>query len=249
MREMSIILQREFRELRQTTAFRIVVIVSAVIAIGAAVGISIVLGRQAWLGVPAARPGLELIIGLVVYAVPLLILLSFTWAFSTLAIVKEKVGGNIEALLATPLGPRTLWMGKCLAIFLPGYGISVIAALIVILTINLTTINPEAGYLVLPAPALITGLIINPLLFFGLIAFIVLFSLANNPDIAIAPSFLLGFSILIGFPIGITTGAINVASYTFALWYLVGTAAVWAVILYLTRLLTKEKIVLSSKGE
>ena len=245
---MNVILRRDFRDLRQTNAFRIMVIVAAIITVAAAVGISIVLSRQAWLGEEVARPILELIISLVAYFLPLLILMAFIWAFATLPITKEKINGNIECLLATPLNPGSLWMWKCLAIFLPGFGISVIALLLVLLMLNLTTINPATGYFVLPIPALVTGFIINPMLFFGLLAFIVLFSLANNPDIAIAPSFIVGFGLMMGLPIGIATGAINLASWAFTLWYFVGTVIIWAVVGYLSRLLSKENIVLSSKG-
>jgi hypothetical protein len=51
-----------------------------------------------------------------------------------------------------------------------------------------------------------------------------------------------------GLPIGIATGVINLASWTFTLWYFVGAVIIWGVVGYLTRLLTKENIVLSSKG-
>ena len=191
---------------------------------------------------------LELIIALVAYFLPLSVLLAFIWVSASLPIVREKVNGTIECLLATPLNPGALWMGKCLAIFLPGFGISVIATLLVVLAVNLITINPATGHFVLPAPALLTGLIINPLLFFGLLAFMVLVALASNPDIAIAPSFILGFGLMIGLPLGIALGAINLASWTFALWYLVGTGIAWAVVGYLSRLLSRENIVLSGKG-
>ncbi len=248
MINLSIIIRRDFREFRQTNAFRIMILVAAVITVAAAAGISFALSRQAWLGEEAAGPLLELIIGLIVLFLPFLILIAFIWTFASLPVIKEKTNGNIESLLATPLNPGALWMGKCLAIFLPGFGVSVIAALMVLLAVNLTTINPAMGYFILPVPALITGFIINPLLLFGLLAFIILFSLANNPDIAIAPSFIVGFGIMMGLPIAIATGAVNLASWTFALWYLVGTVMVWTVTGYLSRLLSKENIVLSSKG-
>ncbi len=244
---MNIIFRRDFRELTQTNAFRIMVIVAIVITIAAAAGISIVLSRQGWLGEEIARPLLELILSLVAYFLPLLILLAFIWAFASLPITKEKVNGNIECLLATPLNPGAIWIGKCLAIFLPGFVISVFALLSVLVVVNLITISPATGYLVLPIPALVTGFIINPMLFFGLLAFIVLFSLANNPDIAIAPSFIVGFGLMMGLPIGIATGAINLASWAFTLWYFIGTVIVWAVVGYLSRLLSKENIVLSSR--
>jgi ABC-2 type transport system permease protein len=245
---MNAILDRDFREIRQTNAFRILVIVAGALSIAAVAGLSIALVRQAWLEEAAARPWLELIISLVAYFLPFLILIAFIWAFASLPIIKEKINGNIECLLATPLNPRALWMGKSLAIFLPGFVISVIATLVVVLAVNVIAIGPATGYFVLPVPALLTGLVINPLLFFGLLAFIVLFSLANNPEIAIAPSFVVGFGLMMGLPLGIATGAVNLAAWTFALWYLVSAVIVWGVVGYLSRLLSRENIVLSSRG-
>lgn len=246
---MSIVFQRDFRELRQTNAFLIIVIVFAVITITAAVSVSIVLSRQEWLGEEAARPMLELIIGLIAYFLPLFILITFIWAFASLPIIKEKVNGNIASLLATPLSPKEILIGKSLAIFLPGFAISVVSTLIVLLAVNFIAISPATGSFALTAPLLVTGFLINPLMFFGLLLFIVLFSLANNPDIAIAPSFLIGFGLMIGIPLGVATGVINLASWSFSLWYLAGTTVIWIVVCCFSRLLTKENIVLSSKGD
>jgi hypothetical protein len=62
------------------------------------------------------------------------------------------------------------------------------------------------------------------------------------------PSFLVGFGLIIGIPLGVATGVIDLASWSFTLWYLAGAIVIWAVVGYLSRLLTKENIVLSSKG-
>ena len=225
------------------------VIISAVITIGGAVGASIALSRQEWLRAEAAKPLLGLIMGLIVYFIPLFVLISFIWAFASLPITKEKVNGNIESLLVTPLSPKAIWMGKGLAIFLPGFIIAVVSTLVVVLAVNFAAIIPATGNFFLPAPVLLTGFLFNPLLFFGLLSFIVLFSLVSNPETAIAPSFLLGFGLMIGVPLGGATGAINLASWSFSLWYLAGAIVTWAVVCYLSRLLTKENIVLSSKGD
>jgi len=225
------------------------VIISAVITIGGAVGASIALSRQEWLRAEAAKPLLGLIMGLIVYFIPLFVLISFIWAFASLPITKEKVNGNIESLLVTPLSPKAIWMGKGLAIFLPGFIIAVVSTLVVVLAVNFAAIMPATGNFFLPAPVLLTGFLFNPLLFFGLLSFIVLFSLVSNPETAIAPSFLLGFGLMIGVPLGVATGAINLASWSFSLWYLAGAIVIWAVVCYLSRLLTKENIVLSSKGD
>jgi ABC-2 type transport system permease protein len=207
-----------------------------------------VLRLQSWYGAPEATPILDLIFGLVAYFLPLFILITFIWAFASFPIISEKVNGNIECLLATPLCPRELWIGKGLAVFLPGYVISLIASCIVLLVMNFAVVLPGWETFVLPGAALVNGLIINPLLFFGILSFIVLFSLANNPDVAIAPSFLIGFGLMIGIPVGLMTGIFDINSWVFVLWYLAGTVVVWLIVLYLTRLLKSQTIVLSSKG-
>ena len=134
------------------------------------------------------------------------------------------------------------------AVFLPSYILSVIASCIVLMAVNVAAVLPGWGTFILPVPALLNGLVINPLLFFALLAFIILFSLANNPDMAITPSFLIGFGLMIGVPVGLMTGTIDISSWSFVLWYLAGTIVVCAIVLFLTRLLKNQNIFLSSKG-
>jgi len=248
LRKTGIIFQRDFRELKKTNTFLIISIAFSVVTIAIAVSVSIVLSRQEWIGQKAAEPILELIISLITYFLPLTILMAFIWAFSSLPVVKEKVKGNIASLIATTLSPKEIWLGKSLAIFIPGYVISIISTMIVLLAVNLSVIVPATGNFFLPLPLFLVSLIFNPLLLLGTLLFIILFSLANNPDIAITPSFLVGFGLMIGIPFGMALGAINLASWSFSLWYLAGVIIVWIVIFFLTRLLTKENIVLSSKG-
>ena len=249
MSKTGIIFQRDFREIRKTNTFLIISIAFSVITIAIAVIVSIVLSRKEWIGEKMAEPILELIIGLIAYFLPLTVLMTFMWAFASLPIVREKVKGNITSLLATTLRPKEIWLGKSLAIFIPGYVISIISTMIVLLVVNLSVIVPATGNFLLPLPLFLVSLILNPLLLLGLLLFIILFSLANNPDIAFAPSFLVGFGLMMGIPFGMALGAINLASWSFSLWYLVGVIIVWIAIFILTRLLTKENIVLSSKGD
>jgi hypothetical protein len=72
-------------------------------------------------------------------------------------------------------------------------------------------------------------------------------SLAGNPDVAIAPSFLIGFGLMIGIPAGLATGTIDITSWSFALWYTAGAIAVWLIVLALMRILTRQNIVLSAR--
>ncbi len=243
-----IVMARDFREIYHSTAFHIILAIIAAITLGMAAGIIIALRGQAWLAEPRALPILEFIMALVAYFIPLAVLISFIWVFAGFSVVREKVNGNIECLLATPLTPGAVWMGKCLAIFLPAFILSLIAAMLVVLVTNFIVIMPSVGQFMPAAPALLTGLLINGLLFLALLSFIILFSLAGNPDVAIAPSFLVGFGLMIGIPLGPATGFVNLASWCFALWYGVGTAILWLVVFYFTRLLNRQNIILSSKG-
>ena len=246
MRKTLIIFHRDFKELRQTRSFLILSIISAAITVAAVAALAITMTGIEWLLEETARPMLTLIIGLIVYFLPLFIILSFIWAFSSLPVIKEKANGNITSLLVTPISPKEIWIGKSLAIFLPGYVISIVSIFVVLLTVNIVIVNQSQGTVIINAPLLLTGLFVNPLLFFGLLLFIILFSLANNPDIAIAPSFILGFGLMLGIPLGVATGFIDLASWSFFFWYLACTIIVLIVVFFLSRMLTRENIVLSS---
>ena len=248
MRRISIVFHRDFRELRRTGAFLIISILFAIITIAGCLIIIIVLSRQEWLGKVAAEHVFEMIISAVAYFLPLSVLMTFIWAFANLTIIKEKADGNVESLLATPLSPKEIWIGKSMAIFLPGFAISVVSTLIILLAVNFIVIVPSTGSFVLPLPLILVSFLINPMLFLALLLFIVLFSLANNPDIAIAPSFLIGFGLMIGIPLGMATGVINLVSWPFLFWCLGAAIIFWAIDIGLYRLLTKEKIVLSNRG-
>jgi ABC-type transport system involved in multi-copper enzyme maturation permease subunit len=249
LKRISIVFYRDFRELRQTSAFLIINILFAAITFVASIIIIIALRSQVWVGKETAALMFELIIGLIAYFLPLVVLITFIWAFANLTIIKEKVNGNIESLLATPLSPKEIWIGKSIAIFLPGYIISIISTIVILVAVNFAVIIPATRNFIFPVPLLLLSFIINPLFFLALLLFIVLFSLVNNPDIAIVPSFLIGFGLMIGIPLGVATGVINLVSWSFTLWCLGGTIILWVVNFCLYRLLTKENIVLSSKGD
>jgi len=248
LKKTAIIFKRDFNEIIKTKAFLILGTAFLALTAAAAVSTSIMLNRQEWIREAAARPLLELIIGLIAYFFPLLVLIAFIWGFSGPPVVKEKVNGNIASLMATPLSPREVWLGKSLAIFVPGYIISLISTIIIILTINLWAVVPATGDFVLPLPVFLLSLIWNPLLLLGTLLFIILFSLAGNPDLAIAPSFIVGFGLMMGIPLGMALGKIDLVSWSFSLWYMAGAIVVLVLTFLLTRFLTKENIVLSSKG-
>ena len=183
MNRTGIVMKREYGEMRRTVAFRIILIIAAAVTVAASAGISIALNLQSWFGEHEAAPLMDLFTSLVLYFLPLLILLTFIGAFGNLPVIKEKANGNLACLMATPLTPRALWIGKSMAIFLPAYIVTVMGTVITVLVMNLAAFIPAGYGLVLPVPALVLGLVVNPLLFGGLLLFIGL--LTNTPGMAV----------------------------------------------------------------
>ena len=89
--------------------------------------------------------------------------------------------------------------------------------------------------------------IINPLFLFAVLLFKILFSLTGNPDVAAMPSFILGFGIMVGLPTVMMMEAINIGRGFFALSYLEVSLISLILVLYISRLMTRQRIVLSSK--
>jgi len=250
MKGMPVVLQSDVWDILHSKGFLIVAIIIGIFTIGAAVGVP--LSLNTWLGTELSwqetKPLLELSMGLAVNYVPLLVLFTCTAIWATEPIAKEKAKGPIESLLATPLTAKAVWIGKSLAIFLPAYIIGFIATLIVILAMNLAYILPATGHFVLPLPEALTCFLFLPLLMFALISLGVIFSLVTNP--VIGQTIIIFVSVLLLQVVGQVGGRLwwLLASWEYALYNLAGAILLGTIAFYLSRSLSKERIILSSKG-
>lgn len=251
MKGMLVVMQSDVGDILHSKGFLIVVIIIGVITVGAAVGVPLSLNSFLATGLAweETKPLLELFMGLAVNYVPLIVLFSCMATWATDPIAKEKAKGPIESLLATPLTARAVWIGKSLAIFLPAYIIELIATLIVILAMNLASILPTTGYFVLPLPEVFTSFLFLPLLMFALISLGVIFSLITNP--VIGQTIIIFVGVLLLQVVGQVGGRIwwLLASWDYALYNLAGSALLGIIAFYLSRSLSKERIILSSKGK
>jgi ABC-2 type transport system permease protein len=251
MRGIPVVLQNDVWDILHSKGFLIVIIIIGVIIVGVAVGVPIAL--NGWLATglawEEAKLLLELFMGLAVNYVPLIVLFSCMVTWATDPIAKEKAKGPIESLLATPLTARAVWIGKSLAIFLPAYVIGLIATLIVILAMNLASILPATGHFVLPLPEAFTSFLFLPLLMFALILLGVIFSLITNP--VIGQTIIIFLGVLLLQVVGQVGGRIwwLLASWDYALYNLAGAALFGMIAFYLSCSLSKERIILSSKGK
>lgn len=256
-----VVLRRDIRELRHSPALTIVAVLIALLTIGAVVGASILLhsidlSGVRNLGEEAARPARQAIlreimkpvIGFAVYFATMLPFMTVIWAFGATLMVKEKSAGNLETLLATPLSPVAIWLGKSVAIFLPAFALSIASALVAVVAMNAAaSILQDTAVFVLPPAVLVTGLLVNPLLFFGLTSLTVILAFTHDADVGIVPSFPIGFGLMCGVPLGVGLGLLDLTAWSFVLYDLAAAALLWAAILCVSRSLTKEKIVLSSR--
>jgi len=251
MKGMLVVLRNDVGDILRGKSFLIVASVIAAVTVAAAVGIPIAL--RSWLvsGPPwdEAKPLLELFIGLAANYVPLIFLFICVATWATDPIAKEKAKGPIESLLATPLTARGVWIGKSLAIFLPAYVMGLSATLIVILAMNLAAILPTTGHFVLPLPAAFTSFLFLPLFLFALVLLGIIFSLITNP--VIGQTVIIFVGVVLMQVVGQVGGRFLwlLTSWDYALYNLAGAALLGIIAFYLSRSLTKERIILSSKGK
>jgi ABC-type Na+ efflux pump permease subunit len=250
MKGMSVVLREDAKDIVHGKGFLIIAIILGVVTIGAAVGATI--GLNGWLPGLAwedAKPTLGLIMGLLVNYMPIIVLFTCMCTWATDPVAKEKAKGTIESLLATPLTAKAAWIGKSLAIFMPAFIMGLISTLVVVLVVNFASILPATGHFVLPLPEALTGFLFLPLLMFACISVMVLLSLITNPAIGQTIAIIIGV-IMLQLP-GQLGGRYIwlLASWDYALYVLAGAALLGVIALLFSLLLSKESIILSSKGK
>jgi hypothetical protein len=104
-------------------------------------------------------------------------------------------------------------------------------------------------HFVLPPPEALTSFIMIPLLMFALISVGVLFSLITNP--MVGQTIVMFIGVILLQLVGQVGGRITwlLASWDYALYNLAGAALLGIIAFSLSRFLTKERIILSSKGK
>jgi ABC-type Na+ efflux pump permease subunit len=179
-----------------------------------------------------------------VCTMPLTVAVLLAGPFSSYSMLLEKAKHTFESLLSTPVTLREVWLGKSLSVFLPCVMVSVTLSLAALAAFNVVFIFPAVGGYIFPDTiSLLTGFVFIPVLVFSLVAFISLLQLIlNNPRIPIFAF----TAIFMAIYFGTVTNAIAGVGLTGI--YLVLTAILVAGTLFANRFLTKERVVLSSKG-
>jgi len=190
------------------------------------------------------RSELELYLGMIMYTTCLLGVGIYVGVFNFVPMTREKSRGIIESLLATPLEAKDVWLGKSLALFLPGLVLGEVFTLIALIAVNYIYFVPKIGFLITPWIA-ISSFVAVPLIYLCLSLLVHLIGLAGRPATGnvIVQVFL---PIIITLMINLVVrNILDITSWPFTLTNLGIAGAVGIVVILLQPRLTKERIVLS----
>lgn len=196
------------------------------------------------MGIAETQTVLQLFFNVTAATVPFLFSMLVSGIFSQYAVIIDKTKRSFESLLATPLSLREVWLGKCFAMAAPGTVVSLAVSAVLIVLLNYLVVVPATGAFVFPDPVMLaTGFLVVPLMTFFIILLVGIFQFimtdARIPNIAFS---------LIFMGVYMTTITKVNATWNFALIYLAITAAIGAATVICSRFLTKERVILSSKG-
>lgn len=188
---------------------------------------------------------LDLYLGVILFTASLLGVGINLNALGFTSMIKEKARGNIQSLLVTPLGLKDIWVGKSLAIFIPGLILTELLTVITLIVVNYIYFVPTVGFLFNPWIA-ITCFIVFPAMYlcFGLLVY--LMGLTGKPTNAniVALVFLpLYVNVVVQLPL--RSNFMDYTSWPFML-FNIGVTLIIAIILIILQFrISKEKVVLS----
>jgi ABC-2 type transport system permease protein len=190
------------------------------------------------------RSLLESYFSLVLFTTSIISIGIYASVFAFQSMTREKSRGNIQALLATPLNPADIWLGKSLAVFVPGLVFATILTLIAFLAVNYIYFVPKVGLIVTPW-MIIANFIGVPLVYLALTLLVHVIGLAGKPATGnvIAQIFL---PVMITLIINLVMrSALSAGTWLFMVIILGLAAALGIVVLIIRSNLTTERIILS----
>ena len=180
------------------------------------------------------------------YLLPMMYSIFVCSIFANYSVVVDKAKRNIESLMATPISVTQLWLGKSLAVALPSIVIGLSVSILAYILLNIGFVVPNTHSFIFPdILAVLSAIIIVPLLIFSIVTIVTDIQLIiANPRIA---NFVFtGIFVLLVLGVN-ALGGLGVSTSFFPLVYL-GVIVLCTVVSYiLSRSLTKEKVLLSSK--
>lgn len=231
--------------LRLKIALGIVLSITYICVAGVTILFCILLLEPEMGSVVPDRSRLEAYLGIIVYAASFLGVGITLNSFAFQSLVREKTRGNLQSLLATPVRPKDIWMGKSLSILVPGTLFGSALAVLVLVIVNGVYFLPGIGFVLNPWIAL-SSFVGVPLVYLalGLLVHLVgLTSRAANGNV-IAQLFL---PVMVNVMIQLAVhDVIDASSWLFLAINLGLAAVIGTIVIGLRSRLTAENIILSN---
>jgi hypothetical protein len=166
--------------------------------------------------------------------------------FAAYSVIVDKAKHNLDSLMVMPISLKQIWMAKTLGVTIPSVLIALGVSVVGYLVMNFILVIPYTRSFIAPDWSIIlTDLVIVPVLIFFIVALVIYFQLViSNPRVA--NLVFTGIFLLLFFGANIITQFGLKINYN--LIYL-GLIVLCCGLTYIFSLfLTKEKVILSSKG-
>jgi ABC-type Na+ efflux pump permease subunit len=188
----------------------------------------------------------QVFINSIVATLPMMYAILICTIFAAYSVIVEKAKRNLESLMATPVSLNKIWMAKALAVTLPSVTIALGVTLLGYIIMNIFLIIPHTAFFVFPgALEVITALVIVPCLIFAVVSLVIYLQLViANPRIANLA--FTGIFLVLFFGANFITQL--GLDWNFSIIYLIIIAICGGLCCLFSRSLTKERVILSSKG-
>ena len=191
------------------------------------------------------RAKLDIYFAVILFSVSLLGLGVNLNSLGFFSMAKEKSRGNIQSLLATKLELKDIWIGKSLAIFIPGLISGEVLTLVTLMALNYIYFVPTIGFLFNPWVA-ITSFIVFPVMYLLLGLLVYLIGLIGKPVNAnIIAQIFLPLFINVVIQLLLHADFMDFTSWPFVLANIGVTFVIAIIVVILQSRISKEKVVLS----
>jgi len=249
MRKVTVIMKKDLRETLRAKAFyiSIALVLFVMIMLGGTVRGEINALLDKGLSPAEITSAVQPLMGTTAFMLPLMLMLLFCMYINAYTLTMEKVKRSMESLLCTPLSLRQICLGKSFPIVLPSVVLGLVFAFGGIAGINQFFIVPRLGHFIMPGAAPLVAILVTvPLIMFFFASLMVALQLIIT-NIRWINAALIGLVIAVMFGLSPPILKFGSASWSIVFASLGVAAALALVTIYLSRLVTKERIVLSSK--
>lgn len=249
MREIMVIMKKDLGETLRTKALYVSIAIALFILVALGIGLGGVIQTLIEQGSSPVEitAAIQSVIGATALMLSLMLMMLFSMYINAYTLTMEKAKRSMESLLCTPLSLRQVCLGKSLAVFLPSVVLGLVFTFGGIVGTNQIFIVPKLGRFIMPGTApLVAILVVVPLIVFFLVSLMIEVQLIITNIRWINAAFM-------ALIFGVGFGFSPVLKFVPSSWSMVlaslGIGAMLAlVVVLLSPRVTKEKIILSSKG-